>query len=225
MLKIISQTTFFQGLRQDQLEKINAIAGLRQYLKGECIFFEGDVADGFYIVVTGRVKISKVSLEGREQILHIFGPGEPFGEAAVFCEQPFPANAEALIATQLLFLPRIEFVNLIRRHPSMALNMLAVLSQRLKAFTLQIENLSLKEVPGRLSSYLLLALKEQWSDQDDQTVITLPISKGQLASLLGTTPETLSRILTKMSAEKLIKVQGSKIELLDQPKIQILAEE
>jgi CRP/FNR family transcriptional regulator, dissimilatory nitrate respiration regulator len=97
--------------------------------------------------------------------------------------------------------------------------MLAVLSLRLREFTVQIENLSLKEVPGRLASYLIyLAGEQKTGDQ-----ISLPISKGQLASLLGTIPETLSRIFTKMSSQNLIEVNGREIKLLDLTGIDDLA--
>jgi CRP/FNR family transcriptional regulator len=96
-------------------------------------------------------------------------------------------------------------------HPAIALNMLAVLSLRLRQFTAQIESLSLKEVPARLASYLLVAAEEQQSGD----VVNLEISKGQLASLLGTIPETLSRIFARMSEDGLIRVDGRTITILD----------
>jgi len=148
---------------------------------------------------------------GKEHILHIFGPGEPVGEVPVFSKQPFPANAEAIIKSSTLFFPRKDFVALIEKNPSIALNMLAVLSRRLRQFAVQIENLSLKEVPARLAGYLLYIAKEQ----DNGNVVKLPVSKGQLASLLGTIPETLSRIFSRMSDEGLIQVEGRLITILD----------
>jgi CRP/FNR family transcriptional regulator len=162
----------------------------RFYAKGRSIFMEGDLGDGFYIVADGKVKIFKISAEGKEQILHIYGPGHPFGEVPVFSGQKFPANAVTLLKSHLLFFPRPSFIRLISDNPSLSLNMLAVLSMRLREFTVQIENLSLKEVPGRLASYLIYLSGEQ----QDSLKVTLPVSKGQLASLLGTIPETLSRI-------------------------------
>ncbi len=157
------------------------------------------------------MKISKISFAGKEHILHIFGGGEPFGEVPVFNGRPFPATAEALMKTRTLFFPRDKFVTLVEANPSLALNMLAVLSFRLRKFASQIENLSLKEVPARLASYLLYLSEEQGRDD----MVELDISKGQLASLLGTIPETLSRIFSKMSDEGLIEVNGKKISLID----------
>ncbi|WP_136795867.1 MULTISPECIES: Crp/Fnr family transcriptional regulator [Desulfosediminicola] len=207
----IASSKLFQGLPRQQLEEVEKIAIERTFGRGETVFFEGDEGNGFYIVKSGKIKISKVSLQGKEQILGIFNAGEPFGEVPVFHGQPFPANAESLAKTTLLFFPRKEFVAILNRTPSIALNMLATLSMRLRQFTSQIEALSLKEVPARLASYLLYLSSEQGGSD----TVELQISKGQLASLLGTIPETLSRIFARMSEEGLIEVQGKTIRLLD----------
>lgn len=227
----ISQTPLFKGLSVDQLNRIQSIAIERHYGKGDTIFWDGDEGIGFFIVSQGMVKIFKLSSEGKEQILHIYGPGQPFGEVPVFAGRNFPANAQAVKKSRLLFFPRQAFVDLIVQHPSLALNMLAVLSMRLRQFTVQVENLSLKEVPGRLASYLIYLSKEQAYEQGgkhsvdgglrDQVI--LPISKGQLASLLGTIPETLSRIFNKMSAQGLISVEGATIVLDDLEALEDLA--
>jgi CRP/FNR family transcriptional regulator, dissimilatory nitrate respiration regulator len=209
--RVIEGSVLFGGLPQRQLEDISGIAVEKTFQKGEAIFFEGDKGIGFYMVGDGRVKIFKVSPAGKEHILHIFGEGEPFGEVPVFYGQPFPASAEALVKTQTLFFPRDRFIRLVEANPSIALNMLAVLSMRLRRFAGQIESLSLKEVPARLANYLLYLSTEQ----GDKEVVQLDISKGQLASLLGTIPETLSRIFAKMSEEGLIRVNGRTIYLLD----------
>jgi len=214
----ITASTLFKGLTEEQQDRIQHIARLMAYSRGEPIFWEGDAGNGFFIVATGMVKIFKVSAEGKEQILHIYGPGNPFGEVPVFAGANFPANAQAVEESQVLFIPRQAFIDLITDHPSLALNMLAVLSMRLRQFTVQIENLSLKEVPARLASYLIyLAEEQRRSDR-----VQLPVSKGHLASLLGTIPETLSRIFNKMSAQGYIEVRGAEIELLDRPALEAL---
>ena len=209
--EIIAESLLFSGLPAEQLDKVTAIAQERSFARGESIFFEGDPGEGFYMVAEGQVKIFKMSLDGKEQILHIFGPGEPFGEVPVFHGQPFPANALSLAKTRLLFFPRREFVELVTAHPSLALNLLAMLSLRLRRFAAQIESLSLKEVPGRLAAYLVYLAEEQGSTKQ----VTLDIPKGQLASLLGTIPETLSRIFARMTEEGLIRVEGRTIYLDD----------
>ncbi|WP_310600308.1 Crp/Fnr family transcriptional regulator [Desulfobulbus sp.] len=209
--ELLATSLLFSGLPAEQLQKIAAIVVGKQYPKGATIFHEGDPGIGFYLVASGKVKIFKTSFDGKEQILHIFSAGEPFGEVPVFYGSPFPANATTLSDTELYFFPRREFVDLVTATPSLALNMLAVLALRLRRFAAQIENLSLKEVPGRLAAHLRYLMEEQ--NRRDKVVLDIP--KGQLASLLGTSAETLSRIFSKMSDDGLIRVEGKTIVILD----------
>jgi len=209
--ELLGTSFLFAGLPAEQLRNIADIAVRKQYPKGAAIFHEGDPGIGFYLLVNGKVKIFKLSFDGREQILHIFGPGEPFGEVPVFHGMPFPANAGTLADTEVFFFPRTEFVALVAATPSLALNMLAVLSLRLRRFAAQIENLALKEVPGRLATHLRYLMDEQ--RRQDKVILDIP--KGQLASLLGTSAETLSRIFNRMTEEGLIRVEGKTILILD----------
>ncbi|MGB5155941.1 Crp/Fnr family transcriptional regulator [Desulfobacterium sp. N47] len=220
IIKILNNVPLFGGLSNGQINDIKNIVVSKYFDKGETVFLEGDPGNGFYVVAEGLVKIYKVSAEGKEQILHILGPGEPFAEVPVFTGQPFPANAQAIAKSHFLFFPRNTFVGLITKNPSLSLSMLAVLSMRLRQFTVQIESLSLKEVPGRLASYLLLLSEEQGKKDS----VRLNISKNQLASLLGTIPETLSRIFAKIADMKLIKVDGRNIKILDRSGLTNLGE-
>jgi len=217
----ISKSPLFNGIPPDQLAALSRISVERAFNKGETVFSEGDEGNGFFIVASGLIKIFKLSPEGKEQILHIVGPGEPFGEVPVFTGQPFPANADVLINSRLIFFPRKAFIGLVTQNPSLSLNMLAVLSRRLRQFTVQIESLSLKEVPGRLATYLIYLSEEHPGER----TVSLTISKGQLASLLGTIPETLSRIFAKMSNQGIIAVNGRKIQIRDRSRLETLAAE
>jgi CRP/FNR family transcriptional regulator len=183
----------------------------RHFRRGEVIFLEGNTSSGFYMVVEGQVKLFKMALDGREQILYVLGPGEPFGIVPVFHGQHFPASAISLGASTTFFFPKQEFVALITAHPELALAVIAALARRLRRFADKIESLSLKEVPARLASHLLYLARIQ--ERTDQ--VTLDIPKKQLANLLGTSAETLSRIFAEMSAAGLIQVKGRKIELLN----------
>jgi len=210
----------FQGLNESACAALSGIARQKDFRKSEAIFEEGESGHGFFVVTEGRVKIFKLSSEGKEQILHIFGAGEPFGEVPVFTGRHFPANAEALEHTGTLYFPRDDFINLISSHPDVALNMMAVLSRRLHTFTDLIENLSLKEVPGRLAAFLLY----RCAFDEVADTVRLDISRTQLASILGTIPETLSRIMSRMAQSGLIEVQGKReIVIVDREALQELA--
>ena len=218
--QLIANVLFFKGLSDEELESIRQIATERSYQRNQMVFSDGEEGSGFFLILAGKVKVFKMSPEGKEQILHILGTGEPVGQVAVFAGTSFPANAQAISDSRLLFFPRRAFVDLIQARPTLALNMLAILSNRLREFTVQIENISLKEVPARLASYLLYLSDEKRGAESLQ----LNISKAQLASIIGTIPETLSRILSRMSAKDLIRVSGREIHLLDRDSLAALAE-
>lgn len=218
--KLLTQLDLFTGMSSRQLDEMASIVSDKKYHKGELIFADGDDGVGFYLVISGRVKVYKVSPDGKEQIMHIFNPGQPFAEVPVFEGTRYPANAEALEQCRLFFFPKKDFVARIHANPSLAMNMLASLSQRLKQFSHLIESLSLKEVPGRLASYLLYLSDKNGSIQEFE----LDIAKSQLASLLGTIPETLSRIFARLAQHELIRIQGPKITILDRDGLEDLAE-
>jgi CRP/FNR family transcriptional regulator len=220
IIEHLKTTPLFQGLTCEDLEDLAMILTDQEFKRGQTIFSEGDAGLGFYVVVSGVVKIYKLSLDGKEQILHIFEAGEPFAEAAVFSGASFPAHAMALNDSRVFFFPRTSFIELIKVRPTLAMNMMAALSMRLKKFAQLIEALSLKEVPSRLASHILY-LSAQQEDADE---VDLKIAKNHLASLLGTIPETLSRILTKMQKQGLIESAGSTITILDHDGLEDLAE-
>ena len=99
IIKHIASIPFFEELPDEQIEDLSMIVTDQEFHRGQMIFSEGDDGTGFYVVVSGRVKIFKLSPDGKEQILHIFGPGDPIGEVAVFSGQHFPANASKIIIT------------------------------------------------------------------------------------------------------------------------------
>jgi len=216
----LRKSQLFGGLPEEHLEEIKKISVDKHFNKGEIIFFDGDDGVGFYLVVEGGVNVYKISPEGKEQILHIVNEGETIGAVPVFSGESFPANARAISKSHLLFFPRERLINLITTKPSLAMNLLALLSMRLREFTIQIENLSLKEIPGRLAAYMLYLSQEQ----GNRDVIRLNISKLQLANLLGTGPESLSRALGKMKSRKLVEEEGATIRLVDRSGLEELAE-
>jgi len=218
LVQMVADIPLFKGLPKEQLDEVVNSMADQTFDRGQTVLSEGEAAEGFFVLVQGKVKIFKLSTEGKEQILHFVGPGESFGEVPMFAGGRFPANAETIEKSRIFFFPRAAFLDLIGTDPTLAMNMLAELSKRLRQMTRLVEELSLKEVPGRLAAYILYLSSE--SESDD---VGLDITKGQLASLLGTIPETLSRILGKMSAQEVISVQGRKLKILDRTILEDLA--
>ena len=217
---VLIRSQLFGGLSEEHLAEIEKIAVDKSYNKGDIIFYDGDEGVGFYLVVAGSINVYKLSPEGKEQILHIVKEGDTIGAVPVFSGKSFPANARAISKSHLLFFDREKFIQLITNKPPLTMNILALLSMRLREFTIQVENLSLKEIPGRLAAYLLYLAQEQ----GNKDLIKLNISKLQLANLLGTGPESLSRALGNMKSKKLIEEKGANIKLLNRNLLEELAE-
>jgi len=217
--EFLANIQMWQGLSQDQLDALAKIAIAKIYRKGEVIFEDGDEGRGFFVVKSGRVKVYKLSTDGKEQILHFFGDGEHFAEVPVFDGQCFPASAAAVEKSELLFFPRSDFLALLEQHPTLAIAMLAVCARHLRRMAQIIENLSFKEVPGRLAVYLLYLSDRNNTGEE----VVLDMSKAQLAAFLGTIPETLSRVFAKMSQDGLISIEHSRIKLLNRQRLKVLA--
>ncbi|MFO7983180.1 MAG: Crp/Fnr family transcriptional regulator [Desulfuromonadales bacterium] len=215
---VIKRCHLFAGVTDDDLDKLVEVCRSRQYNKGELLFSFGEEAEGFFVVATGKVKIYRLSPDGKERILHIVHPCASFAEAAIFGDGLYPAFAEPLEKSTLLFFPRDEFLGLLHRHSQIAINMIGGLARFLRQFATQIEELTFKDVPARLALFLI-----ELNEKGDDT-ITLPISKTQLASRLGTVSETLSRTLRKLSDEGLIAVNGKEIRFLDMDRLEDLAD-
>ena len=216
----LDQVPLFQGLDDPQLQSLRNISQKLFYQKNQAIFSQDDPAKGFYVVLSGQVKVYKLSLEGKEQVLHIFGSGEPVGEVPVFAGDTFPAHAQAIYKSELLFFPRQRLRELFLEDPSLAMNMLAVLSRRLRTFTSMIEDLSLKELPQRLAAYILHLMEKQENDRE----ITLDVSKGMLSKILGASQETLSRVFKQMTDSGLIQMDKKTIRILDPDALEDFAE-
>jgi CRP/FNR family transcriptional regulator, dissimilatory nitrate respiration regulator len=220
IIKHLDRVPVFHGLPRSQLQALAGIAVPLAYQPGDTIFMEGDPAEGFFLILSGQVKVYKLSLDGKEQVLHFVGPDEIFAEVPVFSSGDYPAHAGALRETRTLFFPRLAMRRLLANDPTLAMNMLADLSRRLRQLTKLVENLSLKESPARLAAYLLhMSTELRQADE-----VELDVSKGQLATLLGTTPETLSRTLKKLSENGIIEVQTRTIRLLDKAALERMAD-
>jgi CRP/FNR family transcriptional regulator, dissimilatory nitrate respiration regulator len=208
----------FRLLNDEQLDALSVLSSMHKYKAGELIFSQGEEATHFYIVLSGKVQIYKISTEGKEMILHLFGPGNIFAEVPIFSGIPqYPANSLCMEDTEVLAVQGSGFKALVSQYPDMALNLLSVFAKKLYEFSELIEDLALRTVESRLAKYLLSVSE----NSPDKAVIY--IHKKTLAAILGTIPETLSRTFKKLSEQGLIEVDGNRIQLLVREKLIELA--
>jgi len=217
--KFLSNIFLFSTFTEKELNVLESSASLKKVHKGEQIFSEGLQASAFFIVISGKVKIYKVSPGGKEHTLHIHGLGDLVAEAAIFDSMTYPASCMALEDSSLVRISREGFLNLIKKYPEVALKMMGSYSKRLRQFVLKIEELSLKDIKSRLASYLL----ENSIVEKGATVCRLKYSKKELSSLLGTIPETLSRSFAFLKQKGLIVEKDNLIIIQDLDKLMLLS--
>jgi CRP/FNR family transcriptional regulator len=221
MHRVLKTAQLFAELDEDALREISAAATESKASTGELIFNEGDPAHSFYIVASGKVKVYKLSPDGKEQILMIAQPGDTFAEAAMFAGGEFPASAEAMEPTELVVISRAKFSAVLQHRPDLAMNLIARLAMLLRRMTRLIEALSLSDVNTRLARYLTTFRDLDTGRQ--LTEIHLIEKKTVLASQLGTIPETLSRAFAKLSKDGVIKVEGPNITVVEPKRLEELA--
>lgn len=209
----------FADLPTEEVQALADVAAARGFVTGDLLFYQGDHADGFYVIGSGRLKICRFGPEGREQILHHMGAGDLAGEVPVFQGGRYPATAVAESELQTLYIPGDAFLELAERRPQLLLDMLAILSRRLRGFVELIDGLALREVSARVAAYLLRQVRTNGS-----ATVRLETSKAALASRLGTVAETLSRTLKKMQTRGMITVDGRTIRVEDVSALRNLAE-
>jgi CRP/FNR family transcriptional regulator len=218
IIAALKKSELLRELEDKFLEKLSGITIPITHSAGKILFMQHQEADGFYLIEEGAVKIFRLGNDGREQVIHLFEDGEVFGEVPVFQGTAFPASAICLSEAKLMFVPRKAFLALSQKHPEILLNLLAVLSLRLRQFVELIDDLSLKDISSRLAKYLL-----RISQNNCRRSFDLDISKTALAGRIGTIPATLSRTFKKMQQAGLIQVKGIKITVLKEEELEALA--
>jgi CRP/FNR family transcriptional regulator len=220
--KQIMDIGLFHGVSPEKLRLLATQATYRKFKQGEMVIGESDPIRSFYVVITGQLKLYRSSAEGKEQTLQLLGPGDPFGLCTAFATDSFPASAMAIVDSAVLLIPGTIIETVARQEPALLLNIISILSQRLKDSMTLIESLALKEIPGRLASFLRHLLPKNAKSKN--TVLELTISQREQAKILGATPEALSRALRKMAIDGILKTAGRIITVLDHKALEQLAE-
>lgn len=204
----------FSTLNYDEMMEVASITTSRDYKKGEMIYIAGEKKKTLYVIHKGKVKLTRISPSGKEQIISILGPGDFMGELSLFNDEPITNNAEALEDTTVCIIDGDKLKEIMAKYPAIAFKVLEELSRRLKRAENLIENLGVNDVETRIVQTLLdLA--------DENGVINLDISKKDLAAYMGMSQETLSRKLSYFQDKGLIKQIGHRrIEILDRESLE-----
>jgi CRP/FNR family transcriptional regulator len=218
----IKNISLFQGVSSERIRLLSAQAIYKKFKPGEMVIGETDPIRSFYVVISGQLKLYRSSAEGKEQTLQLLGPGDPFGLCTAFATDSFPASAMAIEESTVLLIPGMVMETIARQEPALLFNIIQILSHRLKESMTLIESLALKEIPGRLASFLRHASARAAADK--KTTVELTISQRELAKIIGATPEALSRALRKMANDGILSTAGRVITILDHKALEQLAE-
>ncbi|HEY3837483.1 MAG TPA: Crp/Fnr family transcriptional regulator [Bryobacteraceae bacterium] len=213
--QILKATPLFAALEESELNSLAARCGIRSYAQGETLFSEGEPCKGLYIVVSGRVRIFKTAMNGREQVLALEGPGASVAELPVFDGGNYPASGAAVEKTEVLFVSRTDLRAICLEKPEVSLKMLQVVGGRLRRLVGIIEELSFTTVRHRLISLLLRQANAEGRKSERGVVFTLAAGHQELAAQIGTVRELVSRNLARLQAQGFIEMNGRQITLLD----------
>ena len=212
----------FADLDERHVAALASMLVERRYRKGSVIFFEGDPGDALFIVGAGTVKIYRVAEDGREKTLAILREGDIFGEMALLDEEPRSAIAESLDATTLYALHRKEFLAFLANNPSMAIHIIKVLCGRLRRANAQVMDVVFKDVKSRVVQTLIDLAERYGIESPSGTRIELKLTHQELANLVGTARETITRILTEFQDAGCVTVDGRYLVIRDREALESL---
>jgi len=213
---ILKRSLIFSGLNDGDLDALSKLAVSHSFKAGEFVFWEGDVPAHFFVVTSGRVKVLKHSSLGKEFVVAFFGPGDVFGEVAVFEERPYPASAQAISDTAVLGIGRDRFLAFLSGHPEVALRIINMLGGRLRDAQNRLNALAGERAEQRVARTLLMLSSKLGQ--------SLPFTRQELADMSGTTIETTIRVMSRMKRGEIIRSRRGRTDILDETRLKLLSE-
>ncbi|MBI5676096.1 MAG: Crp/Fnr family transcriptional regulator [Nitrospirae bacterium] len=211
IIRTLKKCEIFTELTDKELSKISVLFEERSIKKDEYIFMEEDPSGWFYILSSGRVKIVKHSQSGKDIILEIISPGDVFGGVAVLDKKPFPASAQAMEPVSVVRISRRNLFDLMEEHPVLKLAIVKSFSDRLRNAHETLKNIATERVERRIASLLLKLSEKVGIDDKGYKKLDFPLTRQEIAEMVGTTVETCIRSMSKFQKEGRVKSSGGRI--------------
>lgn len=208
---LFREVPLFADLEDSDLDSLIAVATRRKFAKDSVIFFEHDPGDSLFMILSGRVKVTILSDDGREIILSVLGEKDFFGEMSLLDNEPRSATAIAMEDTEVVILHQKEFLSIVEKRPRILVLLLAVLSSRLRKANHQIGSLALLDVYGRVASVLLDMAKESGVRLKDGRICFRRPTHQEIANMIGATRETVSRMISDLHRQGYIEISGKNV--------------
>jgi CRP-like cAMP-binding protein len=224
-LDILRRVPFFGGLAPEDIATINRRFRERGYVAGETIYTAGDIAARLYVVAVGKVKVVRHTLAGQDVVLNVLAPGEFFGALSALGDAEYPDTAQALTPSCVLEIAAEDFQAILRRYPSVALAALDIVAERLRGAQAQIRQLSAEPATSRVAAALLALTRKLGEPHEGALLIQMPLSRDDLAAMTGATVETVSRIMSKLREDGIIRSGRQWVAIADADRLATLAGE
>lgn len=208
---LLKKTTVFSSLKDEGLKEISPLFEHLSFKDDAYIFMEGDPSDWFYVTASGRVKIVKHTITGKDIILEIMSPGDIFGGVAVLDKKPFPASAQAMEPVSVIRINRKNLINIMEEHPALKLEVVKYFSGRLRDAHETLKNIATERVEKRIASLLLKLSEKVGTDDKGYRKIDFPLTRQEIAEMVGTTVETSIRTMSKFQKQGMVKSLQRKI--------------
>ena len=212
----------FSELGEDTLEKISKLGIRKSFKRDSVVLFEHETGSALFVIVEGKVKVSRVSDDGKEVILTILGDSDFFGEMAILDGLSRSANVTAMEDSELFIIQRSEFLELLHVHPEVSVALLQELTQRLRAADMKIKSLSLKDAEGKVATVILQLADDVGKIKQGTVEIEKLPFQHDLANMAGTSRETISRTLHTFAKKGLVELDGSKLRIMNYEKFKEL---
>lgn len=212
----------FSELDDNTLEQISKLGVRKNFIKDSVVLFEHETGSALFVIVEGKVKVSRVSEDGKEVILTILGESDFFGEMAILDGLTRSANVTAMEDSELFIIQRSEFLALLHSHPEIAVALLQELTQRLRSADMKIKSLSLKDAEGKVATVILQLADDIGKIRQGTVEIEKLPFQHDLANMAGTSRETISRTLHSFAKKGMVELDGSKLRILDYEKFKEL---
>ena len=214
-LKLLREIPYFGSLPEPELRALATGLRERHYRAGDVIFRKGDRSEGLCIVLTGRVRTVITSAEGREQVLKVFGPGRTFADIPVFDDEPQPAEAVAVSESTIAFISQVDLLDLLRRHPDLAIDVIRLFASRLRAYKQMVEDLSLRTVVARVARLLVDRGRGTQTLVEESASSSPEYTQDEIAAMVGSVREVVQRALKTLEHVGLIQMRRGRIQVID----------
>jgi len=219
----LKKIDLFKNLSDEELKELGRYVTTTMFRKKDDIFTEGDAPEWFYIVLTGKVKVTKISHDGKEIILEIISPFDIFGGVAVLRNFPYPANAVAMEDSEILKISRKNLMRLVDRFPNLMFCIALQLGDRMKSSFDSLKNIALERVEARIAALLLKLGNKVGIETKEGLLIDMRLTKQDVADMVGTTVETSIRTFSKFKKEGLVTDSDGKVIIKDLERLATLS--